>query len=58
MEESRELRSITTEIKNSMDGFKRRLDPPEERISELEDSTRYAYWRMMENPGQFIKFRR
>lgn len=43
MEESRELKSITTEIKNSMDGFKRRLDPPEERISELEDSTRYAY---------------
>lgn len=37
MEESRDLKSITTEIKNSMDGFKRRLDPPEERISELED---------------------
>lgn len=37
MEESRDLKSITTEIKNSVDGFKRRLDPPEERISELED---------------------
>lgn len=34
-----ELKYITTEIKTSIDDFYGRLDPEEEEISELEDSS-------------------
>lgn len=36
-----ELENATTEIKNLVNGFKRKLNTTEERISELKQSSRY-----------------
>lgn len=42
-----ELENVTTEIKNLVNGFKRKLNTTEERISELKQSNRYYQEQLM-----------
>lgn len=52
-----ELENATTEIKNVVNGFKRKLNTTEERISELKQSSRYYQEQLMKRKKELFIMR-
>lgn len=52
-----ELENATTEIKNLVNGFKRKLNTTEERISELKQSSRYYQEQLMKRKKELFIMR-